>query len=246
MLLAGASAGTYTEFWRVWGALFASSCVRRIQTSHPNRRYESPLATDPKREELRVQQTKAVLVAVLDAAQKNNREHALDELAGLVKTAGVKVVGTMTQVRSKLIPATLLGKGKLEELKLLLDASGADLVVFDNSLSPAQSRNIEKETGRIIVDRSEVILDIFANRARTYEARLQVELCSCNTSATDCAADGATWNASRVVSAPAVALAKRKSKPTADSSTGGSPNSKSAWQKSRSAASGPFRPATSR
>jgi GTP-binding protein HflX len=134
------------------------------------------LATDPKREELRVQQTKAVLVAVLDAAQKNNREHALDELAGLVKTAGVKVVGTMTQVRSKLIPATLLGKGKLEELKLLLDSSGADLVVFDNSLTPAQSRNIEKETGRIIVDRSEVILDIFANRARTYEARLQVEL----------------------------------------------------------------------
>ena len=134
------------------------------------------MATDPKREELRVQQTKAVLVAVLDTAQKNNREHALDELAGLVKTAGVKVVGTMTQVRSKLIPATLLGKGKLEELKLLLDSSGADLVVFDNSLTPAQSRNIEKETGRIIVDRSEVILDIFANRARTYEARLQVEL----------------------------------------------------------------------
>ena len=135
------------------------------------------MATDPKREELRVQQTKAVLVAVLDAAnKKNDREHALDELAGLVKTAGVKVVGRMTQVRSKLIPATLLGKGKLEELKLLLDSSGADLVVFDNSLSPAQSRNIEKETGRIIVDRSEVILDIFASRARTYEARLQVEL----------------------------------------------------------------------
>jgi GTP-binding protein HflX len=100
----------------------------------------------------------------------------LDELAGLVKTAGVKVVGRMTQVRSKMIPATCLGKGKLEELKLLLDSSGADLVVFDNNLTPAQSRNIEKETGRIIVDRSEVILDIFASRARTYEARLQVEL----------------------------------------------------------------------
>jgi GTPase len=134
------------------------------------------LTTDPKREELRVQQTKAVLVAVLDGTQKNGRDHALDELAGLVKTAGVKVVGRMTQVRSKMIPATCLGKGKLEELKLLLDSSGADLVVFDNNLTPAQSRNIEKETGRIIVDRSEVILDIFANRARTYEARLQVEL----------------------------------------------------------------------
>jgi GTPase len=134
------------------------------------------LTTDPKREELRVQQSKAVLVAVLDAAQKNGRDHALDELAGLVKTAGVKVVGRMTQVRSRMIPATCLGKGKLDELKLLLDSSGANLVVFDNSLTPAQSRNLEKETGRIIVDRSEVILDIFASRARTYEARLQVEL----------------------------------------------------------------------
>jgi GTPase len=134
------------------------------------------LTTDPKREELRVQQTKAVLVAVLDTAQKNGRDHALDELAGLVKTAGVKVVGRMTQVRSRMIPATCLGKGKLEELKLLLDSTGADLVVFDNNLTPSQSRNIEKETGRIIVDRSEVILDIFASRARTYEARLQVEL----------------------------------------------------------------------
>ena len=58
----------------------------------------------------------------------------------------------------------------------MLDVCGADLVVFDNDLTPAQERNLEKETGRIIVDRSEVILDIFASRARTYEARLQVEL----------------------------------------------------------------------
>lgn len=134
------------------------------------------MATDPRREELRVQQTKAVLVAVLDPSHKNGREHALDELAGLVKTAGVKVVGKLTQVRAKMIPATCLGRGKLDELKLLVDSSSADLVVFDNDLTPAQSRNLEKQTGRIIVDRSEVILDIFASRARTYEARLQVEL----------------------------------------------------------------------
>jgi GTP-binding protein HflX len=134
------------------------------------------LSSDPKREELRVQQSKAVLVSVLDPAQKIDREHALDELAGLVKTAGVKVVGRMMQVRGKLVPATCLGRGKVEELKLLVDTSGANLVVFDNSLTPAQSRNLEKETGRVIVDRSEVILDIFASRARTYEARLQVEL----------------------------------------------------------------------
>ncbi len=132
--------------------------------------------TDPKREDLRVQQSKAVLVGVLDPAQKANREHALDELAGLVKTAGVKVVGRMTQVRGRMIPATCLGKGKLEELKQMVDVCGADLVVFDNDLTPSQERNLEKETGRIIVDRSEVILDIFASRARTYESRLQVEL----------------------------------------------------------------------
>jgi GTP-binding protein HflX len=132
--------------------------------------------TDPKREDLRVQQSKAILVGVLDPAQKANREHALDELAGLVKTAGVKVVGRMTQVRGRMIPATCLGKGKLDELKQMVDVCGADLVVFDNDLTPSQERNLEKETGRIIVDRSEVILDIFASRARTYESRLQVEL----------------------------------------------------------------------
>ncbi|HEV7998747.1 MAG TPA: GTPase HflX [Planctomycetaceae bacterium] len=132
--------------------------------------------TDPKREDLRVQQSKAVLVGVLDAAKKLDREHALDELAGLVKTAGVKIVGRLTQNRGKMIPATCLGKGKLDELKQMIDVCGADLVVFDNDLTPAQERNLEKETGRVIVDRSEVILDIFASRARTYESRLQVEL----------------------------------------------------------------------
>src|SRR6202044_4144872 len=111
--------------------------------------------TDPKREDVRVQQSKTVLLGVLDPAQKANREHALDELAGLVKTAGVKVVGRMTQVRGRMIPATCLGKGKLDELKQMVDVCGADLVVFDNDLTPSQERNLEKETGRIIVDRSE-------------------------------------------------------------------------------------------
>ena len=100
--------------------------------------------TDPKREDLRVQQSKAVLVGVLDPAQKTNREHALDELAGLVKTAGVKVVGRMTQVRGKMIPATCLGKGKLDELKQMVDVCGADLVVFDNDLTPSQSEISKK------------------------------------------------------------------------------------------------------
>eukprot|EP00913_Durusdinium_trenchii_P028286 g26514.t1 len=80
------------------------------------------------------------------------------------------------RVRERPHPATCLGRGKLEELAQLVQATDAELVAFDNNLSPAQSRNIEKETDKVIVDRSEVILDIFASRARTYEAKLQVEL----------------------------------------------------------------------
>ncbi len=69
-----------------------------------------------------------------------------------------------------------LGSGKVEELKALVESTNAELVIFDNQLSPSQGRNLERELNRIIVDRSEVILDIFASRARTYEAKLQVEL----------------------------------------------------------------------
>uniref|UniRef100_A0A7C2K284 GTPase HflX n=1 Tax=Schlesneria paludicola TaxID=360056 RepID=A0A7C2K284_9PLAN len=131
---------------------------------------------EPIRDELKVQHRTAVLVSVPDVELDLSREHVLDELKGLVKTAGVKVVGEIVQLRHRPHPATLLGKGKIEELKSLVDATGAELVIFDNNLSPAQGRNLEKETKRIIVDRSELILDIFATHARTHEARLQVEL----------------------------------------------------------------------
>jgi GTP-binding protein HflX len=131
---------------------------------------------EPKRDELAVQRKRAILVAVVDPAKKIDKEHVLDELQGLVKTAGVNVVGTLVQSRSRPEPGTCLGKGKVEELKQLISLSNAELVVFDNNLSPAQGRNLEKATDRVIIDRSEVILDIFASRARTYEAKLQVEL----------------------------------------------------------------------
>lgn len=119
---------------------------------------------------------RAVLVAVVESSRKADKDRALDEMRGLVETAGVTVVGELTQVRERPHPATCLGRGKLEELAQLVKATDAELVAFDNNLSPAQSRNIEKETDTVIVDRSEVILDIFASRARTYEAKLQVEL----------------------------------------------------------------------
>jgi GTP-binding protein HflX len=131
---------------------------------------------EPIREELQVQHRTAVLVSVPDPTRNLGKERALDELKGLVKTAGVKVVGELVQMRGRPHPGTCLGKGKIVELRELVDATGAELIIFDNNLTPSQGRHLEQETQRIIVDRSELILDIFATHARTAESRLQVEL----------------------------------------------------------------------
>jgi GTP-binding protein HflX len=122
-----------------------------------------------------VQSERAVLVGVfLDAPL--DPEHPLDELAGLAATAGARVVGTLTQRRERPDQTTYLGKGKVAELAALVQHQDADVVIFDNDLSPAQTRNLERDLEIKVLDRSEVILDIFAGRARTYEARLAVEL----------------------------------------------------------------------
>jgi GTP-binding protein HflX len=102
-------------------------------------------------------------------------EH-LEELARLADTAGAVVVGELTQKLDRPDPATYLGKGKIDELKALVDAQQATLVIFDDQLTPAQGRNVEEVTGRRVMDRPELILDIFATRARSAEAKLQVEL----------------------------------------------------------------------
>ena len=98
------------------------------------------------------------------------------ELRALAETAGAKVVGELVQKRQKPRGRTYLGKGKVEELKALVEMTGATLIIFDNDLSPAQIRNLEQETSTKIIDRSELILDIFANRAATHAAKLQVEI----------------------------------------------------------------------
>lgn len=128
------------------------------------------------REELKIVQHKAVLVALVEQHEKDLVEDPLAELQGLAETAGAQIVGRLTQTRRTADPAMCLGSGKVAELKALVEATDAEVVIFDNALSPSQGRNLERELNRIIVDRSEVILDIFANRARTYEAKLQVEL----------------------------------------------------------------------
>ncbi len=128
------------------------------------------------REELTVRREQAVLVSVALPHRPFLGSNPLEELRGLAETAGATVVGELTQKRLEVIPATYIGKGKLDELVRLVQASDADVVIFDNDLSPAQVRNLEKATQVKVLDRSELILDIFASRAQTAEARMQVEL----------------------------------------------------------------------
>lgn len=103
-------------------------------------------------------------------------ENPLDELTGLAKTAGTDVLAGVIQRRDTPDPKTFLGKGKVEELRQLVDMHEADVVIFDNDLSPSQTRNLEKAVSTKVIDRTELILDIFASSAQTREARLAVEL----------------------------------------------------------------------
>jgi GTP-binding protein HflX len=101
---------------------------------------------------------------------------SMDELANLAGTAGARVIDRFVQKRGTIHPATFVGRGKVEEIRLAAEEREADVAIFDDDLSPAQVRNLEKALGIKVVDRSELILDIFARRARTRESRLQVEL----------------------------------------------------------------------
>jgi GTPase len=121
-------------------------------------------------------QERAILVGVILPHRDVTSDDPLDELRGLAKTAGLMVVGSMLQKRQQIDIATYIGSGKVEELKAAVEANEADVVLFDNDLGPAQTRNLEKHLGVKVVDRTEVILDIFATHALTHEAHLQVEL----------------------------------------------------------------------
>ncbi len=100
----------------------------------------------------------------------------LEELKGLAETAGAVVVGGVVQRRDRPDQTTYLGKGKVSELRTLAEDTDADMVIFDNDLNPAQTRNLEQTLQIKVIDRSELILDIFATHAQTYESRLAVEL----------------------------------------------------------------------
>ena len=134
------------------------------------------MTLDTSRDALTVHLERAILVSVALPDRPWISADPLDELNGLATTAGAVVVGRLVQKRHAIIPGTYIGKGKLDELQQHVKAADADVVIFDNDLSPAQTRNLEKATGVKVIDRSELILDIFATRARSVEARLQVEL----------------------------------------------------------------------
>jgi GTP-binding protein HflX len=103
-------------------------------------------------------------------------EESLAELHELAESAGAEIAGTFLQNRDRPDPATLIGRGKLEEISGAAASAGADLVIFDHDLTPSQQRNIEREVSARVLDRTQLILDIFARHARTREGQLQVEL----------------------------------------------------------------------
>ena len=118
---------------------------------------------------------KVILVGVAFDTD-DDTERSLDELRELAKTAGAQTVGRMIQTRDNFHPATYIGKGKLDEVRTLISALGATGIICDDELSPAQLKNLEDELDTKVMDRTMVILDIFAARASTSEGKLQVEM----------------------------------------------------------------------
>ena len=122
---------------------------------------------------------RAVLVGLHAAAlsrEENASESSMEELEALLETAGGTCVATVLQNKDAPDPRTFIGEGKVREVRELVQNMGADMVVFDNALSPSQQRALTDDLGVSVLDRSALILDIFAQRARTKEGRLQVEL----------------------------------------------------------------------
>lgn len=128
------------------------------------------------REEIKVFE-KALLIGIYLAKEEEEAcSSSLEELEGLADTYGLETIDRVPVHLRKITAATLIGSGKLTELKALGEEYGADLIVFDDEISPHQQRNLEKAFGKPIMDRTELIIEVFAQRAQTKEAQLQIEL----------------------------------------------------------------------
>ncbi|MFQ5687913.1 MAG: GTPase HflX, partial [Candidatus Scalindua sp.] len=128
-----------------------------------------------KRTDLSVRAERAILLHTILYKDRNN-EDSLAELMSLAKTAGAKVLDSVVQRRKKIDPSLYLGKGKVSQLAELCKDKEIDVVICEDDLAPAQVSNLEKAIDTKVIDRSELILDIFAARAKTAQAKLQVEL----------------------------------------------------------------------
>jgi GTPase len=124
---------------------------------------------------------KAILIHLsIDKSDKAEANESMAELKGLAKTAGAAVVGEIIQHRQSINPKYFIGEGKVSELIILKEKTGADLYIFDHTLNAVQKRNLEDKIQEKIIDRTQLILDIFAQRARSKEGKLQVELAQLN------------------------------------------------------------------
>lgn len=157
--------------------IVAPPCVHHLcQSAHC--RKETTIHFDIERHthETATERERALLVAVETQTQTWSALDSLEELASLAETVDVEVVGSISQKLSHPHPGTYVGKGKLEEIKDLRDSLDYNLIMVDGELTPAQQRNLERELELKIIDRTALILDVFARRAQTREGRLQVEL----------------------------------------------------------------------
>lgn len=125
--------------------------------------------------EVEILEEKGILVGV-NLVNDPNFEYSMEELANLAEALNVQVVGTVTQNLERVTPSHYVGTGKVEEIKSLFEETGANLVIFNDELSPSQIRNLEHELECKVIDRTMLILDIFDRRAKTREAKMQVEL----------------------------------------------------------------------
>ncbi|MDT0159289.1 GTPase HflX [Bacillus sp. AG4(2022)] len=119
---------------------------------------------------------RVILVGCQTGEDDRHFQYSMEELASLTETANGKVLAELSQKRERIHPSTYIGKGKVEELKMLEEELGADLIIFNDELSPSQVRNVSNEVNSRVIDRTQLILDIFAQRARSKEGNLQVEL----------------------------------------------------------------------
>ena len=166
------------------GGIIGTDETRSLHDRHTAYRMKSPEPVDPRervwlvgvslRRPPRAQGPRS------DSGPTATSRDSLDELQELAESAGANVVGRVLQVRDTLDPATLVGRGKLEEIGSQAQARQVPLVIVDHDLTPVQLRNVEKGIGCRVIDRTQLILDIFATHARTREGQLQVELAQLN------------------------------------------------------------------